>query len=550
MPVSRIKHFGIILLLTFCAGPTFAQLLGVKKDYNEGNYVSSLNGALQAYRQAQQTHDQAALADAGNLIGLIRLAQGQPDVAIQFFRHAASINKRINNQQRLAANYINLSLGFSDLHHTDSTIRYLKSALDLSTRIKAANLIAMATNHLGDAYYKKAELQLAERKYLAVIHNKNYQSNWENSFAYSGLARIRLEQHQYPQAARFADIAFQYALRSDVKWDAAQALAVGHIAYWKQGDAKTAYRRLLNYKLYSDSVLNLEKDKALNSLFLKDKSFENERLSQQVNIGLQQRKIDRLFIVVVSLLALVIVFAAFLIYRQNERTRKENQTKDRIFSIISHDLRSPLAGLEATLQLFKSGDISSDELIILADQMSGQLAGTSSMLDSLLLWAGNQLGGITTKPVQLDLPKKIEKVSATLFIVAKRKQIEIIHEPQSLPPFTGDADQVRIVLQNLIANAIKYTNAKGRVRIFYRLDSRLHLFIQDNGVGMSQHTLNHILTTNGFHAASYGTANEKGIGLGMQLVKIFAQQNGIELRAESEIGKGTTFELIFNLEHP
>jgi signal transduction histidine kinase len=197
------------------------------------------------------------------------------------------------------------------------------------------------------------------------------------------------------------------------------------------------------------------------------------------------------------------------------------------------------------LQLFRSGDISAEELVLMADQMSLQLDGTSAMMDSLLVWAANQLGGLTLKPVDINLARKIDKVIAALSVVAERKKIRMIHDRQEMPPVTGDADQVRIILQNLISNAIKYTRTNGTVSITYLVDEQVHLFIKDDGIGMSPEDLEEILNSKGPHVSTYGTANEKGVGLGMQLVRSFAAQNNIVLNAESKVGEGTTFKLTF-----
>lgn len=573
MFTAQTKYIGFIIGALFVLTvPLFAwaQHNGIeqaKKHYNEGDYTESLKIALNVYRSGTQTKQPQTIADAGNLIGLIRLAQAQPAEALQYFRQASLINLKLRNFKRLAANQINIGLCFADLNQPDSSIVYLDSALTKSRLFKANNLIAMSLNHLGDAWAKKNDLNTAERYYSSVLHNKTFQSDWENSFASAGMARLRNQQAKYREAGDYADRAFNYALKADAKWDAAQALAIAHKAYWSMGDTKKAYARLLAYKLYSDSVLSHDKERALNNLLLKEKSYENDRLQKQVSIVSQKRKIDQLIILLAAVITLFMTLLAVQLLKNYNRTKlvnkklsdmndaailentdlnKANHYKDRMFAIIGHDLRSPLAGLYNSLQLFKDGDISSEELYLIVNQMSEQLEGTSGMLDSLLVWAGNQLGGITTKPVEIDLTKKIDKVISGLSVIAERKKITIIHGRRQLPPVKGDADQIRIILQNLIGNAIKYTKAAGTIQIFYALGETIHLFIKDDGIGMSESDLQNIVYSKGLHTSTYGTANEKGIGLGLQLVKEFAAQNQILIHVDSTLGKGTTFQLTFN----
>lgn len=552
-----------------------AALSKAKEDYRQGNYPESMKGALSVYEIAVNTDDRPTIADAGNLIGLVDLAQGHAKAAVNYFKKALQINRSLNNNQRTAANLLNISLAQAELNQLDSAVIYVRESLRISLAGDLKNLIAMGRNHLGNYYFKQNKPGAAETEFKSVLQDKNYQSNWENSFACTGMAKIHFSKKQFGQAARYADQAYTLALAADAKWDAARALELAHKAYREIGDSQKAYDRLLAFKTYNDSLFSASKEKELHTLKLNEKSIENKNLQNQIELASQQRRIDRLVILIVATALLSIIAVALLIYRsyrqtsmnnrklmaeneaanlqnhiielQNEELNLINQDNNKLFSIIGHDLRSPFASIESTLALFKSGDLDKEDLLALSEKLSAQLNTASGMLNSLLMWSANQMGRISFKPVKVDLTMKVEKSINVSLPAASYKNISIHHDKPAVPAITGDADQIRIMIQNLISNAIKFTRAHGTIKIYYEVTTvYLDLVIEDNGIGMTAEKLNHLLTGNSQQSSSYGTGNEKGIGLGLHLVRDFAANNGVILLGESEVDKGTKFILRFS----
>ncbi|SDF83968.1 Signal transduction histidine kinase, partial [Mucilaginibacter pineti] len=545
------------------AGETFKkQILVAKENYNNGNYTTSIRDAVPVYQYAQRHQDQRLLADAGNLIGLIYLAQNNQTEAMKYFRQAESVNKEIGDNDHLAANYLNISLVLCDQKLLDSAIIYATRCLVLSQTCGIRNLAVMAKNHLGDYYFRQSKMALAEQEFMAVLNDPNFQSDWENSFASTGLSQIRSAQKRFKEAAGFAVRAFDYAQKAGAKWDAARALDLAQQAEWAIGDARSAYQHLRLFKLYNDSLSSVEKDKDINKLLLTEKSLENERLLGKTQISDQKNKINQLIIAIISLLVILLLCIAVGVYRrvilakrenqklqssaeaiqhqnksiekQNEGLHKLNEDKNQLFSIISHDLRSPFAAMQSTLSLFKSGDLDNEEMLVVTAALEEQVGASAHMLDDLLLWASNQLSGIARKEVEIDLVAKVAKITGVLTAVAKRKQVTLTHQDHTSALIKGDADQIRIMIQNLVSNAIKFTPEGGQVVIRYlQHDDTIDLIIEDNGVGIAPEVLTDLLSGSGKLTSTYGTAKEKGVGLGMQLVKDFAAQNGVGVAAKS-----------------
>lgn len=552
-----------------------ATLTRAKEDYTQGNYPEAMKGALAVYELALSKKDKDMLADAGNLIGLVDLAQGKAKVAASSFNTALQINRSLHNMQRAAANLINLSLAYTDLNDIDSAIIYIKQSLKITISLDLKDLRAMGSNHLGDFYLRQHKLEEAESKFKAVLQDKSYQSDWENSFACTGMAKVYFARKHYRQAAIYADQAYHLALNAHARWDAVQALELSQQSYYAIGESKRAYDRLLTEKALNDSLFNAGKDKELNKLQLKQKSFENRHLKNQIQIVSQQRKIDRLVIIIIMIALLLIITFSVLIYIRNRQTDLNNKShkaeneagilrsqimemqneelslinkdNNRLFSIIGHDLRSPFASIENTLELFRSGDLEQEELFSLLEKLSAEINTASGMLNSLLIWSANQMGGISFKPVKVDLNMKVDKVVKVSLAAANYKKIQLKHDQIPVPRIVGDADQIRIMIQNLIANAIKFTNENGIVRIYYSpREDYIDLFVEDDGIGMSAEKLKSILT-GANQSSTYGTGNEKGIGLGLHLVRDFATQNDIIFLGESVVGKGSKFILRFKL---
>ncbi|MFN0256734.1 ATP-binding protein [Pedobacter ureilyticus] len=550
-------------------------LVVAKENYNQGNYPEAMKAALAVYESASRADDKVMMADAGNMIGLVELAQGDAQVALNFFRRALRLNTNIGNKARVAANLLNIGLAHSDMKQLDSTVISLKKSLEVSRAQGLKNLVAMGRNHLGDTYLRLGNLGAAEIEFRHVLEDRGYQSDWENSFASTGMAQLCLERGDFAKAAAYAGRAYRLALASKAKWDASRALELSHKAYWGMGDAHKAYDRLLVFKTYTDSLFNADRERDLNGMRLRAKSFENENLQNHIQLVNQERRMEKLLIAFALVGLLLFAILAVLIYRrlrrtiinnrmlraekeatllhskvvesQNETLNMINRDHNRLFSIIGHDLRSPFASIERTLALFKSGDLDQGELIVLSEKLSAQLDTASGMLNSLLLWSANQMGGISFSPVAFDLCAKVEKVVQVAMIAASYKKIKLVHAPVNLPGVLGDADQVRIMIQNLVSNAIKFTPEGGMVKISYLVSlEHVDLLVEDNGIGISPEKLRSIFCGETEQVSTYGTSMEKGIGLGLHLVRDFAANNQISFSGSSEVGEGTTFVLRFH----
>lgn len=237
----------------------------------------------------------------------------------------------------------------------------------------------------------------------------------------------------------------------------------------------------------------------------------------------------------------------FLLFRNiTERKQSEdnlqalNQLKDRLFSIISHDLRSPLNTLLSIITLTNEGQLTEEELKSFLPEISKNLGYTTGLVNNLLQWSKSQLKGEVMQPLSINFQKKADTVIELFQKSASDKKITISN---TIPPhITGyaDRDMIQAVLRNLISNAIKFCNYGGHISISGTSDmEQTTICVADDGVGIDATGLNKIFGLETF--TTRGTINEQGTGLGLLLCKDFVEKNKGKIWVESTPGQGSKF---------
>lgn len=223
-----------------------------------------------------------------------------------------------------------------------------------------------------------------------------------------------------------------------------------------------------------------------------------------------------------------------------------NKEKDRLFSIVAHDVRMPLSSIQGYLEILNSIGLEGHEKQMIEGQLLQITRDTSEMLMNLLSWSNTQLKGeVQLKSIDVNgLLKdwlKVEKAIA----VKKGIRLRVLTAGQL--NVMGDPDMLRLVIRNLVSNAIKFTPGGGEVVIStrYRGSDGL-IIISDNGMGISIEKQEHLFELNA--SSTYGTNNEKGIGLGLLLCKEFTEKQQGDIWFESESNKGSIFYVSLKLD--
>ncbi len=228
---------------------------------------------------------------------------------------------------------------------------------------------------------------------------------------------------------------------------------------------------------------------------------------------------------------------------QAKELAMSNALKDKMFSVISHDLRSPVGSIKQTLDFIASGFIKPGEELF--DETIENLRKTTDeayiLLENLLGWAKSQSNILQVLPERINLKSVAESITGLLKLNMETKKIQVeITIPDETTVF-ADLQMVNSVLRNLLSNAVKFTPEKGLIRIYSEIqDEMIKVSVADTGVGISESNLKKI-----FSAANtlrtFGTNNESGSGLGLMLCKDFVEKNGGKIWVESSPGKGSIF---------
>jgi len=227
----------------------------------------------------------------------------------------------------------------------------------------------------------------------------------------------------------------------------------------------------------------------------------------------------------------------------NTELKALNNHKEKLLSVIGHDLRNPIAASLklAELALMDIDEASKEELIEYLSKMEVGLQNANELLENLLQWAKNQFNSLNFNPVLIDdLHQLIYNCIKRLWPMADAKHIELIEKVPAGLKIYGDKDMLDAIIRNLVSNAIKFTTGG---KIIVKVEERpydLLFSVQDHGVGMSQDVVSQLFNRS-FNHTTYGTSGEKGTGLGLELCRDFVEKHQGKIWVESELGAGTTF---------
>lgn len=232
----------------------------------------------------------------------------------------------------------------------------------------------------------------------------------------------------------------------------------------------------------------------------------------------------------------------------NQQLREINATKDKLFSIIAHDLRNPFTTLLGVTDLLLENinDYDTDKLQELLSHIHSASKSAYYLLENLLIWARSQNGQLQFNPQKVNISALLSHAVNQLGSLASIKKISLKHSDGNVIGF-ADENMVNTILRNLITNAIKFSHPDGVINIYATSDqNEVQVMVEDNGIGMGEATKRKLFRVSSGMSLT-GTAHEKGTGLGLILCNDFVEKHGGKIWVESELGKGSKFT--FTLPH-
>ena len=543
--------------------------------YVNGTYDVSLQMHLKALKIHEKYKNYKFITRSLNGVGLVQMGLNQYKECISTFEKCAELNKKFKNFDALGRNYFNISVAQIELKKYGEASEKLRKTLQLAIENKDTDTEHMVYSRLGEVKLFLNEVDSSLYYYKKLFSHPIEPSNWEKTYSYAGLAQAYMKISRLKEAEKYALLSFQHAKKLDAKWDLDRSTEILSRVYAAKKDMDNAYKYLSLNKVYNDSLYDQEKVSEINYQQLKRKELENLQLQSEKKVALQKEKTSTIINYSFTLLIIFLLGILFLLIKniklkdkfnqeltnknndiesqkaiiasQNETLEGLNKSKNHLFSILSHDLKTPINSIFQVLELQQQGDLTKEVQEEIFEQLLKQVEGTSMMLNNLLHWANTQMDGTIVNFENINLSEIVNFSIDSFYMETFKKKI-VIHNAGSSEDYFINADlgQTRIIVQNVLANAIKFTPVEGKVEIFYSKGERYkNLHIIDHGLGMSKSVVDEIINYDKRMSSEMGTAMEKGTGLGLLLVKQFLINNKGKMNIKSEEGSGTEFIISF-----
>ena len=534
-------------------GNVYLDLLLEKKE--------ALNCYLEALKLSESIKDTHNLPMRLVNVGRAHLSDKNFLQAKKYFTLGINASEGVHNANALSFALYNMGKVYYASSKIDSAKYYYEKALaveqkSIHSQNKREILAELAEIHEKTGNYKLADKCLKD----CLMDSKQTQDYKMEIACLTKLSDLMQQQKEWQKAIYYADLALEKADSVhllDCINQAYKSLSESH-AGAKNFEKAFEYQQL--YKATSDSIFSLNKSTQMQEMQTKyevrKKETENELLRHKETENNKRIKIQFGIIIGTTIMLLLVGFLSISLQRSRKREKEINQElqeknglledlniiKDKLFSIIGHDLRAPISSLKSILGLLTDNTMSEEQVRMLFSKLIKEVDYTSDLLDSLLHWAKSQLQGMKVDIQNIDIQKITNSTVGLLQGIADKKEISLFNHIEAPLWVMGDEEMIKTVIRNLVANALKFTPKKGEVHISaLEIDKQVEIIVSDNGVGMSADILSKLFKGN---VTTRGTQNEKGTGLGLLMVKDFVEKNKGSVRVESEVGKGSRFIVV------
>ena len=536
-----------------------------------GDYLHMLSSYQKSREIAQQLGNMALMAKVDINMALFYRQEGEYDRAQRLMKEVQDLDKRNGDSVQVA--YVASSLADIAFRQGlyDQALQYAWQALRIVQNIKDEKTAASDNVDIGKILAAKGDYTLALDHYLqSMAYYREAKDRLGTTSTNSLLAEVYLALKDYGKALLCAQESLKEARALGRKMEIQGSARVLAKIYEAKGDYKNALSYFEVYKNYSDSLFNDQSHRELLSRAaqydyeeqaskmryehaLKDAGYERALRKDAVQIA-----ITVCIIVVLILVAFILWRSRFVNRRMNRLLREKNekieeqkealelqavqlllsnQQKDKLFSVVAHDLRAPLNSLRAVLDFLREKRVSEQEISGMMSELRRHVDAASELVSNLLFWAGSQLNGEVVNRVLLPVDELALETLELFVQAAREKEVELRVERSGLIGY-ADKDMMQVVLRNLLSNAIKFCMPGGVVTVTAkRKPGEIGICVADTGIGMTAEALERIRRKESF--TSYGTVKEKGTGLGILLCHQFAEANGGRFYVESVWGKGS-----------
>lgn len=526
--------------------------------------------ALEYFQQgldiASASKDNEMIRGIYNNMAMVLNDTGDDSLALNYYNRYLKMAEEAKDTSDIILGLNNIGFQYSRLKDPKKEEELYLKALELTEKTKDTKMYGVTYDNIGSMWADRGNLQKA-----FVYFEKSLEYERKSGVkAYvaeelKSLTEVCIKMKNYQMALKYATECFK--ISEEIQSAELNAVAAKNLALafekLKQFEQSLKFLKIAN--TINDSLNSVEKAKTVANLASRYeltkkeseiRSLNLEKEMQQTELQLQSRIKYGLivFLIIVTALLVVAVYQYLArkkandqlvvwsqaVDQKNQQLDNLNKVKDKIFSSIAHDVKSPLSSIQGLLGLMKMNVLSPDEFQKLVVELSARVNTTASLLDNLLNWSRNQITNARANPVKTDV-RRLASVCMELYQSnAAEKNIRLVNNLPDPSAIYADEEMIKIILRNLISNAIKFTKENGEVKIdAIQEENILRVSVADTGVGIPQADVSKIFSFDG--KSTHGTALEKGTGLGLILCKEFIEKNGGTIWVDSLQGRGSIF---------
>ena len=544
-PVSLETSFNIVILM-----------------HQQARYFEALKRLLPLVEKFKARDDDYYYANSLVMVANIYKAQGHMEKAKEYNKLYVEKSREMGHKEGVGGGSHNLAQIYAKEENYSKALEHASVAREIFESIDNPYELINAMNTTGGIYKEMGDYDKSWNYYDQALQlSEQYGFRSRISEIYLNQSDLLLLEEDYTEAVEKARMAFQM-VRETRTYDRMQDAAFNLYEASKElGKNDQALHYHEAYARYKDSVRsdqNSRQIQALKTNFeIRRRTWENEKLetdNQLQALQIKQQKSQILIFVLVLVLAVGIVLLLVMMNRklkaknriissQKEELTKANALKDRMFSIIAHDLRGPIGHFQGLLEILQKDSTREDDSMYreVMELMQQSASSTYSLLENLLNWARAQKDEIEFRPQSQNLRELVDEVVKLKSSEAGQKDIRLNHNLDTDLHGKVDYHMVNLVIRNLVDNAIKFTPRGGEVDIRgEKTDQAVQIAVKDSGVGMPEEVKEKVFNPYDHHTGA-GTENEKGSGLGLKLCREFIAKHSGNIWVESTQGQGTTF---------
>lgn len=527
------------------------------------DYDQSLKHYLYCLELAKELHNVKMFAVLNQNIAILYATLEDYDEGLVYYKRANELFKEMDDAVFVATSTINLANMYCEIGNLDEAKSHLNKALAFVIENELLEWIGFGYQVKAKIFFKQKKYELARVWYekSQKLYDEKLDHKRLETLVLNGLAETNFCLDNNKLAKEYALKSLGISRKLGKSRSVEKSLEILYKISKKQKDFKTELEYLEEFsKVTLSNNQNINKKNVL--MFKVKQNYENQRKNLIAENEKAVTKQKKKVYVVLAILVLVLMVTLITIHNdkiqiklnkelQSKKNSLEinqlslknsNKTKDLIFSIIGHDLREPINSFQSVLKLFKDEEIDQADFLRIVPKLRTNIDNISLTLNNLLYWGQAQIKSKDVHFSSISINKIVSQNVALLSDFRTKKTITINNKVDLNVFAWCDADQVCIIIRNLLSNALKFTPEKGEITIEAIEKNKEYwvISVQDTGVGIDTYNLDKIFDQN-FNITTYGTHNERGTGLGLKLCKEMIKNNKGEIWAESVLNQGSRF---------